>query len=100
MLATVIIALLAGFHTHIHSASLLLVPALALMANSDCPRAQRLVVSAALYTPNLLFFLTGRTRFVAWLMVGLMLWALATVLSEEPGAPSVDRWSGTGGQAQ
>jgi hypothetical protein len=83
MLATVIVMMLASYHNHIHSGALLLVPGLALAARRDNPRVLRALLLAALYLPLPVFFATGSTRRVAWLLIALMLGALAIIVRAE-----------------
>ena len=87
MLATVIVMMLAGFHTHIHSAALLVVPALAIAASNTCGRALTYILLIGLYAPLVLFFATASTRFTAWLLIAVMVAVLATVVMAdyEPG---------------
>jgi hypothetical protein len=91
MLGTMLVTMLANFHNHIHGATLLLVPALAVMARSGMPPTLGGIMRAALYAPVLALGFTFRAEYVTFLMIGLMAAALATIVAAELAPESVAR---------
>jgi hypothetical protein len=83
MLATVIVMMMASYHNHIHSASLLLVPGLAVAAHDAAPLWLGRMLLAGLYVPLPLYFVTGSMMYVSWLFIGLMLATLAVLVHAE-----------------
>lgn len=87
MLASVIIMLLAAYHSHDHGATLLIVPALALAARDDQSTLVQGLLRAGLFVVPCYyfgtFFASGVTVAHIWsdlLIVGIMLGLLATIL--------------------
>ena len=87
MLATIIVMMLASYHNHIHSAALLMVPGLAVAAQTEKPRYLHPTLLAGLYAPLPLYFGTGSMIQVSWLFIALMLAALGIVVSAEVASP-------------
>jgi hypothetical protein len=82
MLATMLVTMLANFHNHIHGATLLLVPAVVMMAQGNVRPSMALLFRIALYAPILLFFLSLRAQYVTFFMIGLMVTALLLIVEE------------------
>lgn len=82
VLATTIITLLVGFHSHVHGAALLLVPGLALASSHRCPPLVRAVMRVSLFLPTIIFGLTGWVTLVAIIFASLMLLALGAIVMD------------------
>jgi hypothetical protein len=83
MLATMLVTMLANFHNHIHGATLLLVPAVAMMAQGNVRPTLAGLLRVALYAPTIVFYLTLRAQYVTFLMIGLMVTALILIVDEQ-----------------
>jgi hypothetical protein len=92
MLATMIVTLLAAYHSHIYGASLLLVPG-AYLAISDRRAVLRRLLLLGLLAPPLLLLVTGSTIAVALLLVILMTATLAVILTRQE-VPRPLAWPG------
>jgi hypothetical protein len=80
ILATLIVATLVGPYEPVHSASLLLVPGLALAADDTRPGLRPRLVRLGLYVPLILYYLTGSMQRVALGLIAMMLLALLAIL--------------------
>lgn len=84
-LATILVTLMAGYHNHIHSASLLVVPMLAVVASGPVPPVLATTAMAAVVVPTYLFCVTGVPKYSAWTLFGLMFagygWCVARAIS-------------------
>jgi hypothetical protein len=87
MLATVIVMMLASYHNHSHSASLLLVPGMAVAARRDNPRWLVPILVGGLYAPVVVYFVTASMLYVIWLLIALMLAALGIIVRDELMSP-------------
>jgi hypothetical protein len=87
MLATVIVMMMASYHNHIHSASLLLVPGMAAAASKDSPRWLLPILMGGLYAPVVVYFVTASVVYVVWLIIALMLAALGIIVWAELSPP-------------
>ncbi len=90
MLATILVTMLACFHNHPHGATLLLAPAMILMAQGGGTPSICRFILASLYLPTLLFSITYSPELVATLLSLLMAGTLGALLvfdlsSEEAG---------------
>lgn len=83
MLATMIVTMLVGYHTHVHGAVLLVVPAAALLTAPNASRPLRVPLLLGLLLPTALYFLTLDMEPVAILGIALMVFALAVILLTE-----------------
>jgi hypothetical protein len=83
MLATMIVTVLSSFHSHIHGATLLLVPAMAYLAAEGEPTLVGWLIRAGLYLPTVVFSLTFMPKLVAYLFIGLMTAALGAIIASE-----------------
>src|SRR5262249_33192982 len=81
LLATMIMTMLAAFHNHIHGATLLIVPALAMVGRGTCPRGFAALFATGIVAPSYLFCVTGTSQHVAWLLIGLMVIGLGLCLA-------------------
>jgi hypothetical protein len=92
VLATVIVTLLASFHSHIHGAALLVVPAIALAAQGGGPRYVQSAMRLALLVPMFIFTPSLATGAISFIFIVLMLLALGSILLREGfGVGAVDR---------
>ncbi|MEJ7638432.1 MAG: glycosyltransferase family 87 protein [Singulisphaera sp.] len=87
MLATLLVTMLVGFHSHSHGATLLLVPGIALFAHGAGPRPVPFLLGAGLYAPTILFALTYNTILLSLLFIALMAATLAAIFVSELGFP-------------
>ncbi len=85
MLATVLVMMLASYHNHIHSASLLIVPGMEVAAQRSTSRLLRSLLLVGLYAPLPLYFVTASMISVVWLLIALMLAGLAVIVWSAPG---------------
>ncbi len=83
MLATTIIMMMASYHNHIHSASLLLIPGLAVAGQKVRPRYLGTILTTGLYAPLPLYFARASMISVSLLLIALMLAALGTIVYGE-----------------
>lgn len=83
MLATMIVTMLVGYHTHVHGAVLLVVPAAALLVAPDACRPLRALLVLGLLLPTTLYFFTLNMELVAMLGIALMVLTLAVILLAE-----------------
>lgn len=90
-LATMMITLLAAYHSHIYGATLLLVPG-AQLAISDARGGVRRLLLLALLAPPFILLVSGSTIAVAVVLVGLMVALLGTILTET-WAQHIRRWN-------
>ncbi|HZW31552.1 MAG TPA: glycosyltransferase family 87 protein [Isosphaeraceae bacterium] len=88
MLATLIVALLSGFHSHIYAAALLIVPLLAELARDREPASSRGPFLVLLYLPTFVILCTDNSRFAAWSLIAVMAWVYGVILAES--------WTGWG----
>ena len=72
VLATLIVAMFTGFHNHIHGATLLIVPALAVIAGYRTRDPLIGLFALAVFLPTFVFCLLVMPRFAAWVLMGLM----------------------------
>jgi hypothetical protein len=72
LLATLIVAMLTGFHNHIHGATLLIVPALALLAGPRNEDPLIGLIALTAFLPTFVLCLLILPRFAAWALMGLM----------------------------
>jgi hypothetical protein len=82
-LATVLVMMLASYHNHIHSASLLLIPGMAFAARVNRPPSLLYLNLLSLFAPLTLFYVTASTLRVAWLLCGIMILMLYVIVIEE-----------------
>ena len=89
LLATMLVTMLASFHNHAHGATLLVAPALAVLAGRAAGPVLGALLFLAVLLPNAVFFATLNGVWVAGSLVGLMAAALAVLLIRErrPVAP-------------
>jgi hypothetical protein len=87
-LATLIIAMLSSFHTHIHSAALLIVPAISILLNDDRKPLLRTLLLGGYFVPQFVFFFTGSVIVVAWCFTALMLATLICTIVIDLTTPS------------
>ena len=81
MLATLLITVLATYHSHIHGATLLLVPGMALLGRGAAPRAVAWLLRMGVVAPVVVFALVRNPQSVAVLCGGLMVTALIALLA-------------------
>ena len=72
VLATLIVAMFTGFHNHIHGATLLIVPALAVIAGYRTRDPLIGLFGLAVFLPTFVFCLLVMPRFAAWVLMVLM----------------------------
>jgi len=72
VLATLIVAMFTGFHNHIHGATLLIVPALAVIAGHRQRDPLFGLFALTVFLPTFVFCLLVMPRFAAWTLMGLM----------------------------
>ena len=89
LLATMLVTMLASFHNHAHGATLLVAPALAVLAGRSAGPFLGALFFLAVLVPNAILFATLNGVWVAGSLVGLMAAALAVLLIRErrPVAP-------------
>jgi hypothetical protein len=80
MLATLLVTMVATFHNHIHGATLLLVPGMALWARGGGPSPLPSLLRLGLFAPILFFTLQRHAEPVAFLSFGLMLTTLGAIV--------------------
>jgi glycosyl transferase family 87 len=83
LLATMLVTMLASFHNHAHGATLLVAPALAVLAGRAAGPSLGVLMFLAVLVPNAVFFATLNGVWVAGSLVGLMAAALAVLLAGE-----------------
>jgi hypothetical protein len=93
LLATMLVTMLAGFHNHAHGATLLVAPALAVLAGRAAGPVLGALLFLAVLLPNAVFFATLNGVWATSSLVGLMAAALAALLASEvrPAAERVSR---------
>jgi hypothetical protein len=72
VLATLIVAIFTGYHNHIHGATLLIVPALAVIADDRKRDPLIGLFALTVFLPTVVFSLLVAPRFAAWILMGLM----------------------------
>jgi hypothetical protein len=77
MLATMLITMLCSFHNHLHGATLLLIPAVALLGRGGASPPLRLLLGLGFCAPTALFAMTHDPQPVASTMLALMVLILA-----------------------
>ncbi len=82
VLATVIVTLVASFHSHVHGATLLIVPMLAAMRTRREPDPLASLYVLSIFVPTFAVAYDGRLELCAWLLVALMAGLYALVLVE------------------
>ena len=84
-----LVTMLASYHNHAHGATLLVAPALAVLAGRSAGPLLGVLFFLAVLVPNAIFFATLNGVWVAGSLVGLMAAALAVLLIRErrPVAP-------------
>lgn len=83
LLATMLVTMLASYHNHAHGATLLVAPALAVLAGRSAGPLLGALLFLAVLVPNAIFFATLNGVWVAGSLVGLMAAALAVLLIRE-----------------
>ena len=88
LLATMLVTMLASFHNHAHGATLLVAPALAVLAGGAAGPVLGALLFLAVFLPDAVFFATLNGVWVAGSLAGVMAAALAVLLAGEvrPGA--------------
>jgi hypothetical protein len=71
LFATLIISMFTGFHNHIHGATLLIVPILAILLNDRTDHLFADLLIVAIFLPTLVIITTGSLIFTAWVLIGL-----------------------------
>jgi Glycosyltransferase family 87 len=82
MLATMLVTMLASFHNHFHGATLVLVPAVAAMAEAAQPdgrRPQHLLLLPGLFLPSAVFWLSGDLALTAQMVGALLIAGLLVI---------------------
>lgn len=82
VVGTLIVTFLVGYHSHIHEATLLLVPAVAVVARRGTPRPVKWMMVASVYGFPLLFFATLMVPYISMVFVIEMLIVLVLVTLE------------------
>jgi hypothetical protein len=82
MLATVAVILIASFHSHLYSATLLIVPMLAALRTRRDPDPLAPLYTLLIFVPTYAIAFDGRPGRCAWLLVMLMAWLYAGILVE------------------
>lgn len=82
MLATLIVATLTSHHCHIHTASLLIVPALTILARGGRRDLLPALFAAGALAPTYIFCISGTPKYAGWCIVALMAAAYAAILAE------------------
>jgi hypothetical protein len=82
VLATVVVTLLAGFHSHVHAATLLIVPMLAALRTRRVPDPLAGLYLLLIFVPTYSIAFDGKLEHCAWLLVVLMAGLYAQVLVE------------------
>lgn len=83
MLGTVIVTLIATYHSHLHGGVLLLVPALDLLVRDGAPPRLRWFIKYGFYVPTLVTALIGWTFRTTLLFFAFMVGSLLIILSQE-----------------
>ena len=83
LLATMLVTMLASFHNHAHGATLLVAPALAVLAGRAAGPVLGALLFLAVLLPDAVFFATLNGVWVAGSLVGLMAATLAALLASE-----------------
>jgi hypothetical protein len=92
ILATVIVTLLASFHSHVHGATLLIVPMLAALRTRREPDPLASLYLLLIFVPTFSVAFDGRLDHCAWLLVVLMAGLYTQMLLElAPGREKADR---------
>ena len=80
IMATMVVTLLASFHSHSHGAALLLVPGMILVAQGIGPSLLQAVMRVSLFIPTFIFCLTGATTLVATILIVFQVLVLAMIV--------------------
>lgn len=95
MFATMIVTQLVAYHSHVHGAVLLLVPAVLMIAEGQASRVVQWLMAAALVGPpfaaGLSVLLFRDLRLIGVLYIILMLLALIWILLDQPEIPRITR---------
>jgi hypothetical protein len=83
LLATMLVTMLASFHNHAHGATLLVAPALAVLAGGAAGPVLGALLFLAVLLPDAVFFATLNGVWVAGSLVGLMAATLGVLLAGE-----------------
>jgi Glycosyltransferase family 87 len=82
VLATMIAAMFTGFHNHIHGATLLIVPALAVIARDRSRDPLSFLFTMCLFLPTWVFSAAFTPRFAGWALMFLMACAYVLIFTE------------------
>jgi len=82
MLATLIVAMLTGFHNHIHGATLLIVPMLAAITRNRRPGPLQDLLLLAIFLPMYVILFSGSLLYSSWSVTGVMACFYGVILVE------------------
>jgi alpha-1,2-mannosyltransferase len=82
VLATVIVTLIASFHSHVHGATLLIIPMLAALRTRRDPDPLLCLYLLLIFVPTFSIAFDGKLEHCAWLLVVLMAGLYAEILVE------------------
>jgi hypothetical protein len=87
ILATMIVALFASFHTHVHAATLLIVPMLAALRTRREPDPLLNLLSLLIFLPTFSVASDGIIEHCSWILMALMALILGVILAESRRPP-------------
>jgi Glycosyltransferase family 87 len=82
MLATLIVAMLTGFHNHIHGATLLIVPMLAAITRNRRPGPLQDLLLLVIFLPMYVILFSGSLMYSSWSLTGVMACFYGVILVE------------------
>jgi hypothetical protein len=108
VLATMIVAMFTGFHNHIHGATLLIVPALALIARDRSSHCLTGLFVLSLFLPTYIFLMTGilhatgTPMYAGWTLMALMTYMYVVICVElcQLSESTLDFQTGTRGSSR